>query len=54
MTNIDNIKNFADLLSICGILIPAIQRDYVQGRIHSIDELGKKTDPNSRELLKKV
>ena len=51
--DINNIKNFFDLVSCYGIEIPLIQRDYVQGRVHDIVELRERKDDFARALLKK-
>lgn len=51
--DINNIKNFFDLVSCYGIEIPLIQRDYVQGRVHDTSELKERKDDLARDLLKK-
>ena len=52
-SSINNIQNFADLISLFGIEIPMIQRDYVQGRVHETDSLKERKDDLARVLLKK-
>ena len=51
--SINNVKTFAGLISVVGIEIPLIQRDYVQGRVHDTKPLEKKSDDDSKALLKK-
>lgn len=51
--SINDVKTFAGLISAVGIEIPLIQRDYVQGRVHDIATLARKTDDDSKALLKK-
>lgn len=53
MANLNDIKSFAELLSVCGIEIPMLQRDYVQGRIHDISKLQLKKDALSKEIVKR-
>ena len=50
---INDIKNISELLSAYGVIIPLIQRDYVQGRVHDTEKLEKKGDEASKKLLKK-
>ena len=50
---INDIKNISELLSAYGVIIPLIQRDYVQGRVHETEKLEKKGDDASKKLLKK-
>lgn len=52
-TTLNNITNFATLVSNFGIEIPTIQRDYVQGRVHQIAELIERNDDKAKALLKK-
>ena len=53
MANLQNISNFADLLKVTGVRIPMLQRDYVQGRIHSTAPYEKKGDEYSLKMLSK-
>lgn len=50
---LNNISNLADLCKISGIKIPMLQRDYVQGRIHSTSQYEKKGDEHSVLMLAK-
>lgn len=50
---INDIKNVSELLSAYGVVVPLIQRDYVQGRVHDTKKLEKKGDETSKKLLKK-
>lgn len=50
---INDIKNISELLSAYGVVIPLIQRDYVQGRVHDTKKLEGKGDDASKKLLKK-
>ena len=51
--NINQIRNFSELLTNYGVQIPLIQRDYVQGRVHDTKPFEGKGDDKSKELLKK-
>lgn len=50
---VNEIFDFATLVSNFGIEIPMIQRDYVQGRVHETTDLLERNDDRAKALVKK-